>query len=171
MYYAITSLHRTILTRRTELSCIAFHPDGHLFAAGGHDGEIKIFDVKSLTQVATFSNGASTPIKALFFSENGTWLASVRQDSTSVSIWDLRKTAEIRSLDIEGPVDAIAWDYTGQFLVATGPAGTAVEKYDKASKEWSEAVRNSIPAVQVAWGQAARGIVLLGSDGAVSVLA
>ena len=74
-------------------------------------------------------------------------------------------------MDIGSLVDAIAWDYTGQYLVAVGPGGVAVERYDKSSKDWSEVLRNSIPAVRVAWGSDARSIVLLGSDGAITTLA
>ena len=107
----------------------------------------------------------------LYFSENGTWLAALRQDSTAISIWDLRKSNEIRSLEIGSIIDAIAWDYTGQFLVAVGPGGAAVEHYDKASKDWSEVLRSSIPAVRVAWGRDAKSLVMLGSDGAITTIA
>lgn len=165
---AVTSFSYSQLTCLV-LSCAQFHPDGHLLAAGGQDGEIKIFDVKSGTQAATFDLGGQ--VKSIYFSENGTWLAAIRHDSTSVSIWDLRKSNEIRSLDVGGLIEAISWDYTGQFLVAVGPSGVVVDQYSKSTKEWTEILKNAIPAVAVAWGQAAQSIVMLGDDGAVTTLA
>ena len=149
-------------------TCTQFHPDGHLLAAGGTDGEIKIFDVKSGNQAATFVIGA--PVKSLFFSENGTWLAVVTQDSSSVSIWDIRKSAEIKSLETGSRVDSVSWDYTGQFLLAGGPGGVTVEQYSKATKAWSELMKSAIPARSVTWGFAAHSVVVLGGDGVVTTL-
>ena len=98
-------------------------------------------------------------------------MAAVTQGSTRVSVWDLRKSSEIRSLGVGSPVDGISWDYTGQYLVAAGPGGAAVEQYSKSSKEWSEVLRSAIPAAKVAWGASAKTIVLLTADGAIRTLA
>lgn len=153
---------------RTALTCAQFHPDGHLVACGGIDGQIKIFDVKSGTLAATFDATAGGPVRALFFSENGTWLASAGESSTSVSIWDLRKAAEIHTLEIGGRVDCLSWDYTGQFLLVGGPNGISVQQYSKASKEWSEIRKAAVPATGVAWTKAAREIVTVDQEGVVT---
>lgn len=150
------------------LTSVKFHPDGHLVAAGGADGQIKIFDVKMGTSAANFSAGG--PVKALFFSENGTWLASVTENSSTVSIWDLRKSVEIKVLETGNRVDSISWDYTGQFLLTGGPNGVTVQKYSKASKKWSEPLRSAVPAVAVEWRKSAQGIVALNGDGALTVV-
>lgn len=111
-------------------------------------------------------------MKTLFFSENGTWLAAVTESSSTVSIWDLRKMAEIKSLDIGGSrVDSICWDYTGQFLLTGGPEGLSVQQYSKASKSWSEPLKSGVPAVMVAWGKGAHNIAALNERGVVTVLA
>ncbi|EQL37776.1 pre-mRNA-processing factor 19 [Blastomyces dermatitidis ATCC 26199] len=150
------------------LNCVKFHPDGHLVAAGGADGQIKIFDVKTGTSAANFSAGS--PLKALFFSENGTWLASVTENSTTVSIWDLRKSAEIKVLETGNRVDSISWDYTGQFLLTGGPNGVTVQQYTKASKKWSEPLRSAVLAVAAEWRKSAQGIVALNGDGVLTVV-
>ncbi|EEQ89951.1 pre-mRNA-processing factor 19 [Blastomyces dermatitidis ER-3] len=150
------------------LNCVKFHPDGHLVAAGGADGQIKIFDVKTGTSAANFSAGS--PLKALFFSENGTWLASVTKNSTTVSIWDLRKSAEIKVLETGNRVDSISWDYTGQFLLTGGPNGVTVQQYTKASKKWSEPLRSAVLAVAAEWRKSAQGIVALNGDGVLTVV-
>ncbi|KAI5293525.1 hypothetical protein KEM52_005452 [Ascosphaera acerosa] len=72
--YALYDLTtQQVLTRvfsDAELTCVQFHPDGHLLAAGGADGQIKIFEVKSGALAASFA--AAGPLHALAFSENGT---------------------------------------------------------------------------------------------------
>lgn len=150
------------------LTTAEFHPDGHLFAAGGVDGQIKVFDVRSGANAANFDEPG--PIKALSFSENGTWLASVVKGSTNVSIWDLRKSALIKTLETGGPVDSIRWDYTGQFLATAGPSGLTVQQYSKSTKEWSEPLRIAAPAVDIEWGPKAHSLVSVGGDGTIAIL-
>lgn len=161
-------LQRRKLTIWTELTCCEFHPDGHIFAAGGADGQIKVFDVKTSENVANFD--AAGPIRALSFSENGTWLAAVIEGSSSVGVWDLRKANEIKSLDFGSVVESVQWDYTGQFLVGGGPSGVAVQHYDKASKTWSEPLRKAVSAAAVRWGSRAKSLIVLTTDGAIEVL-
>ena len=150
------------------LTTAEFHPDGHLFAAGGIDGQIKVFDVKSGANVANFD--ASGPVQCINFSENGTWLAAVVKGATSISIWDLRKAAQIKVLEIGSPISSIKWDYTGQYLAAAGLSGVTVQQYSKASKEWSEPLRSGLPSVAITWGVNAQRLVSLSSDGSVSEL-
>lgn len=151
-----------------DLTCASFHPDGHLFAAGGSDGQIKVFDVKNGTNAANFdTNGA---IQALSFSENGTWLAVVVKGSTSVSIWDLRKSAQLKVLDIGSQIEKVVWDYTGQFLVVAGPRGLSVQQYSKSTKEWSEPLRSAIPAVAAAWGAQAQSLLSLSAEGIITIM-
>lgn len=152
------------------MTCTQFHPDGHLLACGGTDGQIKIFDVKTGGLAATFDSSGAGAVRSLFFSENGTWLASASELSTSVSIWDLRKAAQIHTLETGGRVDCLSWDYTGQFLLTGGPNGVSVQQYSKASKEWSEPLKAGVPATGVAWRKSARGIVTVNQDGVVTSL-
>ncbi|KAJ5952555.1 Cell cycle control protein (Cwf8) [Penicillium vulpinum] len=150
------------------LLSVNFHPDGHLIAAGGADGQVKIFDVKTGAAAADYA--MSGPVKCLFFSENGTYLAAVAAQSTTVSIWDLRSSKETKVLDTGSQIESIFWDYTGQFLLTGGPSGVTVQQYSKASKAWSEPLRSAVPATSVAWGSAAQSIVALNEAGAVTVL-
>lgn len=146
-----------------------FHPDGHILAAGNANGEVKVFDVRTGEEAAYFA--MSGPVKCLFFSENGTSLAAVAAQSTTVSIWDLRNFKEIKVLDTGSQVNSIHWDYSGQFLVTGGPSGVTVQQCNKSAKEWSEPLRSAVPAVSVAWGSAAQSIVTINDAGAVTVLA
>ena len=132
------------------------------------DGQIKLFDVKTGLNAADFAE--SGPLQALSFSENGTWLAAAVRDSSSVSIWDLRKAAQIKTLDMGGPVAKVRWDYAGQFLASAGPNGLAVQQYSKSTKEWSEPLRSAVPGVAVEWGPNAQQLVTVNEEGAITVL-
>ncbi|KAL5343213.1 WD40-repeat-containing domain protein [Aspergillus crustosus] len=151
-----------------SLLSVQFHPDGHLLAAGGADGQIKIYDIKTGGVAANYD--LAGPVKRVFFSENGTFLAAVTENSTLVSIWDLRSSKEVKVLETGSQLDSIHWDYTGQFLLAGGPSGLTVQQYSKTSKAWTETLRSAVPAVAVAWGSAAQSIVALNTDGGLTVL-
>ncbi|KAL4889626.1 hypothetical protein BDV59DRAFT_116002 [Aspergillus ambiguus] len=151
-----------------SLLSVKFHPDGHLVAAGGVDSQVKIFDVKTGALAATYAMPG--PVKCLFFSENGTFLAAVADNSTVISIWDLRSSQETKVLETGSQIESISWDYTGQFLLAAGPSGLTVQQFSKAAKSWSEPLRSAVPATAVTWGTAAQSIVALDKEGAVTVL-
>ncbi|KAH8425216.1 WD repeat PRP19 family protein [Aspergillus melleus] len=151
-----------------SLLSVKFHPDGHLVAAGGVDGQIKIFDIKTGAPAANYA--MTSPVKCLFFSENGTFLAAVADKSTAVSIWDLRSSQEVKVLDTGNQIDSLSWDYTGQFLLTGGPSGLTVQQYSKSAKAWSEPLRSAVPAVAVSWGAAAQSIVALNGEGVITVL-
>ncbi|CAG7928864.1 unnamed protein product [Penicillium olsonii] len=165
---ATNTVASQIFTSAALLS-VNFHPDGHLIAAGGADSQVKIFDVKSGDAAADYA--MSGPVKCLFFSENGTFLAAVADQSTTVSIWDLRSSKETKVLDTGSQVNSIFWDYTGQFLLTGGPGGVTVQQFSKAAKAWSEPLRSAVPATSVAWGSDAQSIVALNEAGVVTVLA
>lgn len=156
---------------KSELTTAAFHPDGHLFAAGGADGQIKLFHVKTGEKAADFDLGG--PVQDLAFSENGIWFAAVAKGSNSVLIFDLRKegkAAVAKVLEIGGKVDSIRWDYTGQFLAASGPGGLTISQYTKSSKTWSDVISMAVPATALAWGSEAKSLVTVDVEGIVTVL-
>lgn len=136
---------------------------------GGANNQIEIFDIKTGSPAANYT--MSGPVKCLFFSENGTFLAAAPENSTVISIWDLRSSKEIKMLETGSKVDSISWDYTGQFLLAAGPSGLSVQQFTKATKSWSEPLRSAVPAAAVAWGPGAQSIVALNGEGGITVLA
>ena len=88
-----------------------------------------------------------------------------------MQIWDLRKSSQIKVLEIGAPVTSVKWEYTGQFLAAVGQSGIAIQSYSKATKEWTEVLRVGAPANLVEWGPKAESMILLGTDGAILTLA
>ena len=110
------------------------------------------------------------PVQSLVFSENGYWLASSSQGATGASIWDLRRLNDApKVLDIGGPVEDLAWDYSAQFLAVAGASCVAVQQWSKKSKSWSEPFRKAVPAQKVRWGADAKALITLTADDRVNV--
>ncbi|KAF6833279.1 cell cycle control protein [Colletotrichum plurivorum] len=170
-FYDLNNLRRVSRAYTdASLTSSAFHPDGHLFAAGTITGDIKLFMTTSLEVAASFSLGA--PIEALTFSENGFWLAATAKGQSSVTIFDLRKegdAARAKTIEAGGPVQSLAWDYTGQYLATAGAGGITVQQYTKSSKSWSEPFRSSVSARSVKWGADAKQLVSVNEEGVISV--
>ena len=142
-----------------------------MFAAGGTDGQVKLFHVKTGESAANFDLGG--PVQSLAFSENGYWFAAVAKGSMSVVIFDLRKegsAARAEVLEIGGQVESNQCDYTGQYLAASGPRGLTISQYTKASKSWSDVISTAVPATAIKWGPLAKTLITVNSDGVVTVL-
>lgn len=176
IFYDLETLQRVSrVYTDSQLTSCAFHPDGHLFAAGTASGDVKIFDTKSGQLAATFSLSTPSPVISLVFSENGFWFAAAAKSSPIVTIFDLRKegdAARVKEIDVGGEARGIDWDYTGQFLAVASPAGVSVQQYIKSSKSWVEPLRAGKmgAANAVKWGSEAKQLVVLGESGAISVL-
>lgn len=112
----------------------------------------------------------SAPVQALSFSENGTWLAAVSKGSTNVSIWDLRKSTQIKLLEIGSQIERLRWDWTGQFLAIAGRNEVSIQQYSKSTKAWSEPLRTPIPVVALEWGVDAQSLISLALDGSITIL-
>lgn len=152
------------------MTACAFHPDGNFFAAGTQSGEIKIFHTSNGESAAAFTLGS--PVQALTFSENGFWFAATGKGQSTVTVFDIRKegdAAQVRELQT-GDAQALAWDYSGQFLATAGSTGITVQQYLKSSKAWSEPLRSSVTGVALRWGAEAKSLVTVNKDGLVSVL-
>ena len=112
----------------------------------------------------TFPPAHASPVSAVDFSENGTWIASAHATSSSVVVWDLRKLNQLVVHDVGTPVSAVAWDYTGQFLAACGSGAVVVKQYEKKSKTWSEPLRKAAAATSIGWSAEAKSLIALSSD-------
>ncbi|KAJ4287048.1 hypothetical protein N0V88_007813 [Collariella sp. IMI 366227] len=152
------------------LTACAFHPDGNLFGAGTQSGDIKVFKTDTGEQAESFSLGS--PVQTLVFSENGFWFAAAGKGQSTTAIFDLRKSgaaALVKELQT-GDAQALAWDYTGQFLATAGSTGVTVQMYLKSAKAWSEPLRTSTPATAIRWGDEAKTLVTVSKEGVVAVL-
>ncbi len=113
------------------LTCAKFHPDGLIFGTGTSDSVIKIWDLKSKTNLANFP-GHVGPISCLSFSENGYYLATAAEDSV-IKLWDLRKLKNFKTIEFDEKYEIrdLSFDFSGSYLAC---AGTDVRVYH--SKQW-----------------------------------
>ncbi|KAG9136109.1 hypothetical protein Leryth_003727 [Lithospermum erythrorhizon] len=114
----------------------AFHPDGLILGTGTSGGLVKIWDVKSQTNVARF-DGHVGSVTAVSFSENGYFLATAAQDG--VKLWDLRKLRNFRNFspyDENIPTQAVEFDHSGSYL-AMGGSDIRVYQVASVKSEWN----------------------------------
>ncbi|CDW57044.1 WD40 and Prp19 domain containing protein [Trichuris trichiura] len=149
------------------MTCAQFHPDGLIFGIGNVDTTIKIWDLKERTNVANFPGHAGA-IRALSFSENGYYLASVGDDS-AVKIWDLRKLKNLKTINLSGKFQArdVCFDLSGNYLAVSGADVRVFQ-----SKSWNELVvlkDHTDLATGVRFGENACFIVTCGMDRALRI--
>eukprot|EP00262_Sarcandra_glabra_P017571 TRINITY_DN6052_c2_g1_i1.p1 TRINITY_DN6052_c2_g1~~TRINITY_DN6052_c2_g1_i1.p1 ORF type:complete len:522 (-),score=80.40 TRINITY_DN6052_c2_g1_i1:264-1829(-) len=114
----------------------AFHPDGLILGTGTSEALVRIWDVKTQSNVAQF-DGHVGPVTAISFSENGYFLATAAHDG--VKLWDLRKLRNFRSFtpyDSNTPTNSVEFDHSGSYLAI---AGSDVRLYQVANVklEWN----------------------------------
>jgi len=132
-------------------SCVSFHPDGLILGTGTANSDVKIWDIKSQKNVATFE-GHTGKVTSLSFSENGYYLAT--SAGNVVKLWDLRKLKNFFDLPEVGNVNAVEWDYSGTYLavaaddirIFTGKALSHIATFSKHSKTVTD----------VKWGSSAK---------------
>lgn len=110
----------------TKLTCGKFHPDGLYMATGADNGDVLIWDMER-QEVAHKFDGHAAAVNAMSFSENGRYFATSATDG-AVKVWDLVKLSNLHTVEAgEGQtVNSVAFDTTGQYLVA---AGSSVNVY------------------------------------------
>jgi len=104
------------------LECVAFHPDGIIFGTGTGANLVRMWDVNTCTNVATFE-GHTGVVNSVAFSENGYHMASASDDST-VRVYDLRKLKTLHEFKLGAAAQSVSFDASGKFL-AVGAAGVA----------------------------------------------
>jgi WD40 repeat protein/serine/threonine protein kinase len=117
---------KAVVTRRSApgVRCVAYSPNGQLFATGHWEGDIKLRDPLTGREQATLSGHASG-VNGLAFSADGDLLASVGLDRT-LRIWNV---AERRELQVfVGHTDmvfGVAFFHHGKAIVTSSADGTA----------------------------------------------
>ena len=79
----------------TAVRSAVFRPDGLQVASASERGLLKLWDVQTHLELATFQNSAGT--RAIAYSANGKFIAAALQDGT-INIWDVANEAVVRRL-------------------------------------------------------------------------
>lgn len=104
----------------SEMSCIAYSPDGQYIVTGGEDSKVKLWNVNSGFCFVTFSEHTSS-VTAVQFSNNKKFLVSASLDGT-VRAYDIIRYRNFRTFTSPQPVQfsCVALDHSGEFLAAGG---------------------------------------------------
>ncbi|KAI8815841.1 WD40-repeat-containing domain protein [Fimicolochytrium jonesii] len=148
------------------------HPDGLILATGGSDSIVRLWDIRSQTNVRDFE-AHTGKVTGISFSENGYYLATSSDTESVVQLWDLRKLVNFKSLQIEDAkttgVSKVRFDYSGQFLAAA--CGDELRIY--LAKKWDQlanlATHGSSHLTDIKFGPDAKYIVSTSADGKVFV--
>jgi len=100
------------------IQCVQFHPDGLILGTGTVANRIRIWDIKTMANVASFE-GHKGKVSGVSFSENGFYMASASDDRT-VKLWDLRKLQVIQTVNLDGNAGSLSFDYSGKYLAVGG---------------------------------------------------
>ena len=95
IYDAETGLLRMVLKGHLEgINALTFARDGQTLASAGNDGQIKLWDINTASEVTTFSDDVGW-VSPIAFSPDGSWLAFAGRDST-IRIRDLNTHVSFR---------------------------------------------------------------------------
>ncbi|KAL4862351.1 hypothetical protein BDV12DRAFT_203139 [Aspergillus spectabilis] len=79
-----------------SVQSVAFSPDGQILASGSIDSTIKLWDIKTGTELQILKEHSSS-VQSVAFSPDGQTLASGSEDDT-IKIWDAKTGTELQTL-------------------------------------------------------------------------
>jgi len=151
---------------KTSADCIGFSYDQQFLAAGGQDGVLRVWSIKSLKLVAQLEN----PRRWI---DQLAWHPTCNQVAFSlgkkVQIWDAESREAIAQLDFENSsIFGIAWHPEGKHLAASGSKGVKVWN----ARRWEEVPRRlEIPSASaaIAWSPDGTRIAVANLDDNIAI--
>jgi pre-mRNA-processing factor 19 len=152
-------------TRAPFTSC-QIHPDGVILGTTTTDHLIRIWDLRSQKNVATFE-GHEGEVVDLSFNENGYYLATVARDEV-LKLWDLRAPKLINSITLGTPPQTLEYDYSGRYLAVA--MGNELRIFaDKTLDHVFTIDEHTAEVTDVKWGRDAKWLVTTSMDRQIKV--
>jgi len=112
------------------INCVAAKPDSAMFATGGDDSSIRIWDAGSSSVFETDTlHGHHSHVSSLYFGKNNR-LISNSEDGT-MKIWDTKKRKAVHTVNIESRFWCVAMDREEKVIAAGYDTGFVVYSMEK----------------------------------------
>ncbi len=102
----------------SPVTAYAFSPDSKMFASGGQDSTIILWDVKTGKRLAYLMGYTKKSIRAFAFSGDSQTLASA--SGNKIVLWDVNTRKQVNNFDAVNDIAALAFSPGGKTLASSG---------------------------------------------------
>lgn len=156
-----TRLKRDLHENQEAVYEVAFSPNGTYVASMAERGTIRVWDAKTWIELHVLKGTRS----GLVFHPNGNLLMGANLET--ITLWDVRTGAEVRSIQAPSPVTQVAFSSDGERIVSGGSeADASVRIWDTHSGNLIRTLTGHEAAIRsVAFGPNGKRVVSAGKKG------